>query len=272
MPSPETPRRRKHRTYLLTPTSEQIQRAAEKYGTPQSNRVDREPRSSDQAYIQGFQDSEKYDENGPETPSRKRKRDSSADSDTSKAQKLNSLLPSHHQPVTSRLTGTDAADGIGASSTTIRKLDFGTARTASQRPAVTETQPSENSFERKRSQEGANNGLQQQPHTPHKAPLGPAPTTPSTPSQFSSLPNKEGNYPITTTILSVLSSYNSAIPLSAHQAVKDTLNSYALRVSGIEKGRDITRLALKKKDEKIAELERRIQDLEAERESWIKRL
>lgn len=48
--------------------------------------------------------------------------------------------------------------------------------------------------------------------------------------------------------------------------LRDLLNKHALRVSGIVKGRDITRLALKVKDTKIAELQQRITALETGRE------
>jgi hypothetical protein len=47
--------------------------------------------------------------------------------------------------------------------------------------------------------------------------------------------------------------------------LKQLLNRHALKISGIAKGRDITRLALKAKDEKIAELQQRISALETER-------
>ncbi|PMD41828.1 hypothetical protein L207DRAFT_528427 [Hyaloscypha variabilis F] len=48
--------------------------------------------------------------------------------------------------------------------------------------------------------------------------------------------------------------------------LKELLNKHALKISGISKGRDITRVALKAKDAKIAELQQRIAALEAERD------
>lgn len=48
--------------------------------------------------------------------------------------------------------------------------------------------------------------------------------------------------------------------------LKQLLNRHALKISGIAKGRDITRVALKAKDSKIAELQQRISALETERE------
>lgn len=47
----------------------------------------------------------------------------------------------------------------------------------------------------------------------------------------------------------------------------ELLNKHDLRTQGIAKGRDITRLALASKERKIAELEARIEGLEAERET-----
>ncbi|CZR65789.1 uncharacterized protein PAC_15689 [Phialocephala subalpina] len=48
--------------------------------------------------------------------------------------------------------------------------------------------------------------------------------------------------------------------------LRKLLNKHALKISGIAKGRDITRVALKAKDVKIAELQQKITALEAERE------
>ncbi|KAJ5042144.1 uncharacterized protein L3040_004701 [Drepanopeziza brunnea f. sp. 'multigermtubi'] len=48
--------------------------------------------------------------------------------------------------------------------------------------------------------------------------------------------------------------------------LKALLSKHAMRVSGIAKGRDITRVALKAKDSKIAELQQKISSLEAQRE------
>jgi GRF zinc finger len=56
--------------------------------------------------------------------------------------------------------------------------------------------------------------------------------------------------------------------LSSHieKDLTDLLEKYELRSQGISKGRDITRLGVQAKDRKIAELQARIQGLEAERE------
>ena len=48
--------------------------------------------------------------------------------------------------------------------------------------------------------------------------------------------------------------------------LRELLNKHALKISGISKGRDITRIALKAKDAKIAELQQKIASLETERD------
>lgn len=48
--------------------------------------------------------------------------------------------------------------------------------------------------------------------------------------------------------------------------LRQLLNKHALKISGIAKGRDITRVALKAKDAKIAELQHKLTTLETERE------
>ena len=49
-------------------------------------------------------------------------------------------------------------------------------------------------------------------------------------------------------------------------SLRELLGKHVLRISGIAKGRDITRVALKAKDVKIAELQQKISALEGERE------
>lgn len=51
------------------------------------------------------------------------------------------------------------------------------------------------------------------------------------------------------------------------EALRPVLDRYALRTQGIAKGRDISRVAVKAKEEKIVELQGRIAVLEAERET-----
>ena len=160
---------------------------------------------------------------------RKRKQDFDFESEPSKAQKLGSPPPSRRRSTTNDLV--KAENGIGRYTTpsTVRRLDFGTPST-SRAPAI-----------------------------PSNVQASYPPTTP-TPSRITCLPDDDGNYDITASVLSIL--HNASMPSATRQAIRQTLNSYALRVSGIERGRNITRVALKRKDEKIAELEQKIQQLQ----------
>jgi hypothetical protein len=59
----------------------------------------------------------------------------------------------------------------------------------------------------------------------------------------------------------------SKLCVQVEQQLVELLNKHDLRTQGIAKGRDITRLALGNKEQKIAELEARIAGLETERET-----
>lgn len=72
------------------------------------------------------------------------------------------------------------------------------------------------------------------------------------------------DYDITDSVLSLLATHS--LPTSTITDLRTLLNKHALRTSGIEKGRDITREALKVKERDIEELKGRIVKLEAERE------
>lgn len=72
------------------------------------------------------------------------------------------------------------------------------------------------------------------------------------------------NYDITSEAMELLE--GQKIEDEVMESLSKVLDKQALRVSGIIKGRDITRLALKNKDAKIAELQQRIAALETERE------
>lgn len=77
-------------------------------------------------------------------------------------------------------------------------------------------------------------------------------------------PRKEENYDITDSVLDILK--DSKLEEEIQDSLKTLLNRHALKISGIAKGRDITRVALKAKETKIAELQQRITQLETERE------
>lgn len=73
-------------------------------------------------------------------------------------------------------------------------------------------------------------------------------------------------YDLTPDILALLQEEGISLPSNTEQKLKNLVGKHAMRVSGIAKGRDITRVALKAKDVKIAELGVRIGQLETERE------
>ncbi|KAG9233317.1 hypothetical protein BJ875DRAFT_485254 [Amylocarpus encephaloides] len=76
--------------------------------------------------------------------------------------------------------------------------------------------------------------------------------------------SKVGDYDITDEIMGALR--GQSIDETTSTAIRDILNRYSLKISGIIKGRDITRMALKSKDTKIAELSQKITALETEKE------
>ncbi|KAH8820337.1 hypothetical protein F5884DRAFT_849600 [Xylogone sp. PMI_703] len=72
------------------------------------------------------------------------------------------------------------------------------------------------------------------------------------------------SYDITNEVMDLLK--DQVIDEETSSNLRNLLGKYALRTSGIARGRDISRLALKNKDVKIAELQERIRELETERE------
>lgn len=73
-------------------------------------------------------------------------------------------------------------------------------------------------------------------------------------------------YDLTPEVLALLQEEGISLDANIEQKLKSLLGKHAMRVSGIAKGRDITRVALKAKDVKIAEFGVRIGQLETERE------
>lgn len=71
-------------------------------------------------------------------------------------------------------------------------------------------------------------------------------------------------YDITEEVVELLQ--GQLIDAETMSTLRTLLNKHALKISGIAKGRDITRLALKSKDAKIAELQQKVNALETERE------
>lgn len=66
--------------------------------------------------------------------------------------------------------------------------------------------------------------------------------------------------------LKLLESHNVVLPRRAQNELVSLLNTHDLKTKGIIRGRDISRVALKKKDEVIKGLNERVQNLESQRE------
>lgn len=107
------------------------------------------------------------------------------------------------------------------------------------------------------------------------------PSTP-TPTRFNSTPRTHAKQPQSQTsaadayqqcplvseTLTLLDSHHISVPSNAKEDLVNLLNTHDLRTKGIIRGRDISRIAIKKKEERIQELVGRIDVLEAEREAW----
>ena len=105
-----------------------------------------------------------------------------------------------------------------------------------------------------------------EPETPATPPTPADPKSPSPPTR-----HKDALYnpadsasSLTSQVLTTLSSV--AIPPDIRESVRSILSKHDLKAQGVVKGRDLSRLALKAKDAKIAELQARIASLEADRE------
>jgi hypothetical protein len=86
----------------------------------------------------------------------------------------------------------------------------------------------------------------------------------STEASDASIERQQQNYDISEEILELLKDQN--IDEETMAKLKQSLDRHVLKISGIAKGRDITRVALKAKETKIAELQQKISALETERE------
>ncbi|KAL1865466.1 hypothetical protein VTK73DRAFT_5220 [Phialemonium thermophilum] len=93
---------------------------------------------------------------------------------------------------------------------------------------------------------------------------------PSIPSPArSTAPDKSSthgdDYDITEEVMTLL----GTTPLrdTVRRNLRETLNRYALRMRGIERGRELSRASLKTKDNRIAELQQRVATLENERKA-----
>lgn len=90
-----------------------------------------------------------------------------------------------------------------------------------------------------------------------------------TPSKYTNVLSTDNNPDISdlaTAALVLLDSHDVVMPQKAKDALVELLNRHDLRTQGILRGREISRLALRKKDDEIKQLNERISRLEAERE------
>jgi len=103
-------------------------------------------------------------------------------------------------------------------------------------------------------------------YTPYAPPTLATAKSPSPPSRFKdALKNPaDASSSLTSEALAALA--NVTVPPDKLSSLRSILSRHDLRTQGVTKGRDISRLALKAKDAKVAELQARIASLEAERE------
>ncbi|KAK3704396.1 hypothetical protein LTR37_013819 [Vermiconidia calcicola] len=104
--------------------------------------------------------------------------------------------------------------------------------------------------------------------TPSGPPTAATAASPSPPTRFKdALVNPaDSASSLTSEVLAALSKGKVLIPAETLSNVRTILTRHDLKNQGVIKGRDISRLAIKAKDAKIAELQARIASLEADRE------
>ncbi|KAJ5154278.1 Zinc finger GRF-type [Penicillium coprophilum] len=90
-----------------------------------------------------------------------------------------------------------------------------------------------------------------------------------TPSKYNDVLSADSKFDtsdLAKSLLDILEKHSVVLPNKAHDEVVSLLNRQDLKTQGIIRGRDMTRLALKKKDEDIKKLQNRVSSLEAQRE------
>ncbi|KAK2806944.1 hypothetical protein FQN51_005746 [Onygenales sp. PD_10] len=109
------------------------------------------------------------------------------------------------------------------------------------------------------------------PHTPTPIRFNPPPppsTTSLTSTRTSTSISSTTPGTIVSQTLALLTKHSINMSPAATQELVALLNTHHLRTQGIMKGRDISRLAIKTRDERIRALMGRVEGLEAEREAW----
>ncbi|KAI3133610.1 hypothetical protein CBS147326_4722 [Penicillium roqueforti] len=90
-----------------------------------------------------------------------------------------------------------------------------------------------------------------------------------TPSKYNDVLSADSKFDtsdLAKSLLDILEKHSVVLPNRAHDEVLSLLNRQDLKTRGIIRGRDMTRLALKKKDGEIKKLQDRVSNLEAQRE------
>jgi hypothetical protein len=90
-----------------------------------------------------------------------------------------------------------------------------------------------------------------------------------TPSKYNDVLSADSKFDtsdLAKSLLGILEKHSVVLPNKAHNEVVSLLNRHDLKTQGIIRGRDMTRVALKKKDDDIKKLQDRVSDLEAQRE------
>ena len=90
-----------------------------------------------------------------------------------------------------------------------------------------------------------------------------------TPSKYSDVLSADSRFDtseLAKSLLGLLEKHEVVLPNKARDDVVSLLNRHDLKTQGIIRGRDMTRLALKKKDGEIMNLRERVANLEAQRE------
>ncbi|CAG7918667.1 unnamed protein product [Penicillium olsonii] len=90
-----------------------------------------------------------------------------------------------------------------------------------------------------------------------------------TPSKYSDVLSAESAFDtsdLAKTLIGIMEKHEVVLPNKARNEVVSLLNRHDLKTQGIIRGRDMTRLALKKKDTEIANLKQRVATLEAQRQ------
>ncbi|CAG8910133.1 unnamed protein product [Penicillium egyptiacum] len=90
-----------------------------------------------------------------------------------------------------------------------------------------------------------------------------------TPSKYNDVLSAESKFDtsdLAKSLLDILEKHSVVLPNNAYDEAVSLLNRQELKTQGIIRGRDMTRLALKKKDGEIKKLQDRVSNLEAQRE------